>query len=150
MEQEEQQTEFQITLNRNSLLDLNITRKWTFFLSIMGFIFIGIMVLLAVVMMVTGTMIDAQAVHMPFSMTWFSLIYLIFAVIMFFPAWYLLKFSSTMKNALYSKNTNDIEVAFHYLMAHFRYMGIYVIVILALYAVGIIAAIVGASFFSAF
>lgn len=123
-----------IELLQETIQNLNETRKWTNFLSIMGFIFIGLMILIAfAISSMMSTMAESESA-LPFSGTVLGFIYLIIAFIYFFPILYLYRFSKYTKKALETQNSNDLNEAFKNLKSHYRFMGIITIVMIALYA----------------
>ncbi|HEX5743607.1 MAG TPA: DUF5362 family protein [Flavobacteriaceae bacterium] len=123
-----------IELLQETIQNLNETRKWTNFLSIMGFIFIGLMILIAfAVSSMMSTMAESESA-LPFSGTVLGFVYLIIAFIYFFPILYLYRFSKYTKKALETQNSNDLNEAFKNLKSHYRFMGIITIVMIALYA----------------
>jgi hypothetical protein len=61
-------------------------------------------------------------------------IYIIFAVIYYFPVSYLHKFSREMKQGLSSKDMNSVSFGFQNLKSLFKFLGIFTIVILSVYA----------------
>ena len=125
-----------INLPAQSVVYLNETRKWTTFLSILGFIFTGFLVVLAIVFGVVPELMGPLGSLTP---GWvFTCIYLVLAVIYFFPIYYLFKFSSWSKKALFSNEPNDLNNAFRYLKSHYRFMGILTIVLLGIYMLGFI------------
>ncbi len=131
-------------LSAQSVIYLNDTRKWTLFFSILGFIFMGIMIL-GVIFMLTifGSMspMASPASGMGVMLAFF---YLALGALYFFPIYYLFKFSTHSKNAIYSENSEQIELAFKFLRLHYKFIGILTIIILAIYVlIFIIAAIAG-------
>jgi len=62
-----------------------------------------------------------------------TVIYLIIAVIYFFPIYYLYNFSVKMKKALLSDDQTLLRNAFEDLKSHYKFVGIFTIVILSLY-----------------
>lgn len=130
-----------IELLQETIQNLNETRKWTNFLSIMGFIFIGFMILIA---FAAGSMMAAMGESesaLPFSGTLLGFIYLIIAFIYFFLILYLYRFSKYTKNALETQNPNDLNEAFKNLKSHYRFMGMITIIMIALYALVFIVGI---------
>lgn len=120
-------------LQQEALNNLNETSKWTNFLAIMGFIFIGLMIVLGFFIgSIFSEMVENQP-NMPFSGTVLGFIYLMMGLIYFFPVLYLYKFSTFTKKALMHHNTNDLNEAFKNLKSHYRFMGIITIVILSVY-----------------
>jgi hypothetical protein len=115
-----------------SVVYLNETRKWTIFLSILGFIFLGLMVIMAIF---AGTFFSSMSGGMAPAGTgiFLSIIYLLMAVLYFFPILYLYKFSVHSKRAIYGESTDELTLAFKNLKSHYKFMGILTIVLLSIY-----------------
>lgn len=138
--------EVQETELRNELLlevqaevYLKETAKWAKFLSIVGFIFMGLMVLISLGFIVFSA---AFGDEMPFPMSIFGVVYLLFAGVYFFPIFYLFKFSNNAKQALLEQSSQTLTESMKYIKSHYKFMGILTIVMLALYPIGMIAAII--------
>lgn len=136
--------EFQgLELTPDSISYLATTRKWALFLSIIGFIFIGLMLLMAII---TAT------IAIPFSglpagggiLT--TVLFIILTVLYFFPVFYLFKFANISKSALEQKDSSLMEEALRYHKMLFKFLGVIAIIFLCLYVIAIIAAIVGSLF----
>ncbi|WP_299391588.1 DUF5362 family protein [uncultured Gelidibacter sp.] len=114
---------------------LKETSSWTYFLSILGFIGIGLMVLFgAFFSVVMGLMPGGNPYEsMGMNMSYFGLIYVVMAFVYFFPVLYLFNFSRKMKSALATNNTDDLTAAFSNLKSHYKYLGIFIIAIISLY-----------------
>jgi hypothetical protein len=123
----------------NSVGYLGEMRKWTLFLSVIGFIFIGLAVVGSLFM---GGMLRGFLPTGGFLVTIFILI---FALIYFFPIYFLFKFSAVSKEALNTFDSIKFEEAIHYLKRFFKYIGIMTIVLLCLYAIGLIVGGLGAA-----
>lgn len=123
---------------------LNETRKWTFFLSILGFVFIGLIVIGGFSI---GTIMSAFSDEsLPFPGYAMGFVYLILGALYFFPIYYLYKFSTNMKEALLHKTEESVEDAFLNLKSHYKFVGILTIVMLSIYLLfGIGFALVGLS-----
>ena len=63
----------------------------------------------------------------------FGLIYLIIGAVYFFPILYLYRFSSLIRKALQNKDTQILDIAFRNLKAHYKYIGILMIIALGIY-----------------
>ena len=134
-------------LNQEAMSHLEKARKWTLFLSIMGLIFIALMVLTPFLTLRHFTLPEMPAFGTPM----LALIpLLIFAVIYFFPFWYLLQFSRLSKSALETRDENALERALHFLRLHYQYMGVLVIIGAVIYVVAILGMIIGIGLGSAF
>jgi hypothetical protein len=119
-------------LSEESIKHLDATRKWSFFLSVLGFVGLGFLVLAGLFMMTIFNSFEPQA-YQPFPGTIVGFLYFILAIVYFFPVYYLLKFSSNMKNAIMSRNELTMEEAFRFLKKHYQFIGIMTIVIISLY-----------------
>ena len=118
------------------------TAKWTKFLAILGFIAVGILVLIGIFY---GTIISFIGSTSTFSQAsslgsfafggFFTIIYILIALLYFFPAKYLYNFSVKLKNAIHSSNQSMLSDAFFNLKSHYKYIGILMIILLAFYAV---------------
>ncbi|MEE4178113.1 MAG: hypothetical protein V2I46_11455 [Bacteroides sp.] len=134
-------------LNQEAMSHLEKARKWTLFLSIMGLIFIALMVLTPFFAMRHFALPEMPAFGTPM----FTLIpLLIFAVIYFFPFWYLLQFSRLSKSALETRDENTLARALHFLRLHYQYMGVLVIIGAVIYLLAIFGMMVGVSMMNAF
>ena len=113
--------------------------KWGSFLSLLGFVFIGLIVMGGFVMSLVFAFMPSSAFGghsiFPFPMFLIGFLYLIIGAVYFFPILYLFRFSSRIKQALRFKDQEKLSSAFMNLKAHYRFIGIIMIVGLALYAV---------------
>ena len=120
---------------------LRETAKWTRFLSIMGFIGLGFMV-------IAGLMLPAMMARMPdasgmggmpmagiFAGGFLTVLYLGMALLYFFPIYNMYKFSNAMQSGLDNGDENMVTQAFGNLKFVFKFMGIVTLVILAIYAI---------------
>ncbi|OSZ77978.1 hypothetical protein CAP35_06835 [Chitinophagaceae bacterium IBVUCB1] len=117
--------------------------RWTKFLAIVGFVMIGLMILLGLFMgsiMTTalgGTAIGAM------SGIGFTLIYLLIAALYFYPTYALYKYSVLIKPAINNADTELFNRAIGYKKGMFVYMGVLMIIVIALYALIFLFAIMG-------
>lgn len=121
------------TLNSEIKSYLAETAKWGYFLSIVGFIGIGFMVLAGLFMGSFMSTLGMGAAGM-INPAIFTVMYLIFAALYFFPVLYLFKFSTKMKVALRSDNEAELTTSFQNLKSLYKFMGILTAIILGLYA----------------
>lgn len=122
-----------LELSGNAINDLNSISKWAQFLSILGFIGIGFMVIGALFALMAGNSSSFGRFNGGMNFTFLGILYLVMAVIYFFPVYYLFKFAMNMKNAVATNGSNDMNTAFSYLKAHYKFIGIFTIVILSIY-----------------
>lgn len=123
------------------------TAKWSKFLAIVGFISIGIMIVVSVVLIgVSKTFGDYEETSMiPATgfLSYMWLFYILIAIISFFPTYYLLIFANKTKQAVADKNPVALEEGFRNMKRFAKFVGIVTIIFIALYAVVIIAVIIG-------
>ena len=136
----EQNTEV-LEVTENSKKYLKTTASWTTFMAVLGFIGIAFLVLCGIMVMLTGNLVaNVSYQPMPFH-GFFSVIgvfYIAIAVIAFFPALFLLRFSQQMNKALLSQDTLVLEDAFKNMKAYWKFTGIYTIVMIALCIIAIV------------
>ena len=139
-----------IEIGQESLGYLATTRKWTMFFAILGFVFIGIMLIVG---LLAGSLISgltsglsgssgmegAKAAGGIASILVFIVI-LIFAVIYFFPLLYLLRFSRHTAKAIANLDSNEMQLAFKNLKSYWKYIGILIIIVLVIYLIVFIVA----------
>lgn len=121
-------------------------RKWSMFLSILGFVFIGLFTIVILVMFsLNNTLPSGVSVA-----SFIPVLIVMVMVIYFFPIYYLYKFSSTSKNALITKNASSLANAFCYLKKHYKFIGIMSIVILSVYVLAFVFTIMSGLALSSF
>ncbi|MFN8239213.1 MAG: hypothetical protein U0X39_00440 [Bacteroidales bacterium] len=141
-----------IEVGPEGLAHLNTTRKWTMFLAILGFVFLGLMLIIGVTAgsLVKGMLsglsgmqgmegmegmegVDVAGAAGGLAGGLMIFFILIFAVIYFFPLFYLLKYSSHSKKAVETLDANELTLALKFMKKYWVYMGILIIVLLAIY-----------------
>ncbi|WOD43603.1 DUF5362 family protein [Hwangdonia lutea] len=137
MEQKSVFESFELEIGEDIKGLLKETSSWSYLLSIIGFIGIGLMVIAGIFL---GAMMGANTFGssnpnnaMGFSMGYFGLIYVGMGLIYFFPVLYLFNFSRMMKKALSTTNKADLKSAFTNLKSHYKFMDIFAIVIISIY-----------------
>lgn len=129
-----------MTVDTDILPILNETRKWTMFIAIIGFVGIGFLVVLA---FSVGTIMEMSQQDMPFPSYTFTVIYLLLAVLYFFPVLYLYRFSVNIKKAIDDSSSAGLLEAFANLKAHYKFIGILLIVMLTFYVLAFIIGLIG-------
>jgi hypothetical protein len=123
--------------------------RWTKFLAIVGFIFMGLG-FVAFVMLGSATMNNMAALsgetsqYASLGMTAMIIMYIIIAALYFYPLYALLKYSTGIKTALQTNDKIKFNDAIGYLKGMFKYLGILMIICLALYGIIILFAGLGA------
>lgn len=126
---------------------LSEAAKWGKFLAIVGFILCGLLVVLAFFIptlfmnlppynQLSGSLTSGMSAV-------FTVIYLILAVILFFPCLYLYRFSVKMKLALASVSQENFDLSLQNLKSLLKFYGIFTIVMLSFYALVFIIAMLG-------
>jgi hypothetical protein len=132
-------------LDNDAVNHLAETRKWTKFISVLGFVFMGLMFIVVLILALIG----GSNINGGFSaLTLLPL--LLVCSIYFFPIYYLFQFSSYSGQALNTKDNGLLSKALRYLKMHYRFMGILVIIMVSLYTMVILIMIVTGSFFNFF
>jgi hypothetical protein len=149
MEQQNTSNLFDLQLDQQSSDYLGETARWAKFLSIIGFILCGLLVILGVFMgsFIAGSLSSSMNFG-PASMLgggFFTFLYVAFALVYFFPCLYLYQFSSKMRVALQNNDQVMLNTSLRSLKSCFKYFGILAIVVLGLYALALVAGILGAA-----
>ncbi|MBC7567055.1 MAG: hypothetical protein H7223_08810 [Pedobacter sp.] len=121
--------------------------KWTKFLSVLGFVFTGLMVMLSLsvgaIMSSMNNLVGAQ--NNPYAAMgsgFLTVLLLITAAIYFYPSFILFKFSNAAKQAVLYGDQDSLSAAMGKMKSFFKFWGILMIVVLGFYALAIISAIV--------
>ncbi|MBN2348913.1 MAG: hypothetical protein JXJ22_08760 [Bacteroidales bacterium] len=131
-----------IELSGKTVLILKEIRKWANFLAIIGFIGVGI---LAIVGLVFGFFLkDIGIKELPYPSFVIGMVYLVIALLYYFPVLYLYRFAKFLKVALENNNEHDMVSAFTNLKSHYRFIGILAIILLSFYALIIVFTALGA------
>lgn len=138
---------FQVTNRSKNFLATAAT--WSKFLAIIGFIGTALMVLVGIIAVVAGSAfgnLSQNPVFGAIGSIGIAFIYIILALVYFFPSLFLLNFSSKIKRAIRSSDNLELEEAFKNLKSLFMFYGIMTILFIVLYFFIIIFAMVaGAS-----
>ena len=151
MEQHQPTSLFSLSIDLNTKTYLYEAAKWARFLAIVGMIALGLMVIFGLffsTMMATSSNPFEEPVEggsglMSGVGIGVAVMYIVLALIWFFPLLYLLRFANTMKTSLNSNDQNALNVSFQNLKSCFRYVGIITIILLALYALIFVIALLG-------
>lgn len=123
--------------------------KWAKFLSILGFVGIGLMFLAAIVMMVAGAALSdfsSEYSASPIGAGMVGFIYIIMAVLYFFPVFYLFKSAVGLKKGIIQNDEMSLTDGFQNLKSHYKFIGIMMIVVLSLYALLFLFAMLALAF----
>ena len=142
-----------IEIGQESLGYLDSTRKWSMFFAILGFIFLGIMLVIGIV---AGSFMSAFTSKMTgmegiqgmegtkaaggIASVLFFIYMLVFAVIYFFPLLYLFRFSRHTKKSVANLDANELQLGLKNLKSFWKYIGILMIICLAAFLLVLIIA----------
>lgn len=136
-----------LAINLRSEDFLRNAAKWGKFLAIMGFIMVALMVVFA---LFAGSLIGSAMSGMGgngaagfMGSGFFTVFYLLFAILYFFPVLYLYKFSVKMQDGLRARNQESVAESFKNLKSLFKFMGVLTIILLGFYALGMLAVLIG-------
>lgn len=134
-----------LVIPRTSLHLLMETSNWGKFLSIVGFIFVGLIAVFAFSFGFIFDKMDPEAAsQLPFPMgISFTVIYLLMAVLYFFPCMYLFQFSRKIKEAVTSRDQIRLTEALTHQKSLYKFMGILTLVGLCIYALIFLFALAG-------
>ena len=91
---------------------INETRKWTFFLSIIGFIGVGLIVLIGLFLGSLIPFLSGRGLNTAgFPTFLIGFIYIVIAVIYFFPVYFLYRFSVFAKKAFQTFESGNLHLA---------------------------------------
>ncbi|WP_298512749.1 DUF5362 family protein [uncultured Kordia sp.] len=130
---------FELRLNESSKKFLRETSKWAFVLSIIGFVLSGFLLFVGIFSLIffndAATVLASLSELPPYA---YSIIYMLIAVISFFPALYLYTFSRKMKVALSEKDTEDLTTAFSKLKSYYKFLVLAIISVVFVAILGIL------------
>ncbi len=148
MDQQTPTNLFDLQVDQQSSVFLAESAKWARFLAILGFIMCGMLVLVGLFM---GSFLAGRMSSMNiggstmFSGGIFTFVYILIALLYFFPCLYLFHFGSKMRTALRNNDQEILLESFKNLKSCFKFYGILAIIVLGFYAIALIAAILGAA-----
>ncbi|MES2702968.1 MAG: hypothetical protein V4649_10030 [Bacteroidota bacterium] len=120
--------------------------RWTKFLAILGYIFLGLMLLMGVVMlMAAGAASTFNSAFAGLGAMSIFIMFLFIIAIYFYPIFALMKYSTNMKMAMLTNSKSHFNEAIRHLKNMFKYVGILAIIFLCLYGLVFIFAILGAA-----
>lgn len=130
---------FDIQIDQQTQSYLGESAKWGKFLSIVGFIMCGLLIVFALFF---GSFIAEAMKNMEGGAAigggFLTTLYIIIAAIFFFPCYYLYNYSTKLQVALRSNDQLAFTTAFKNLKSCLKFIGIYTIVMLCFYALGLV------------
>jgi hypothetical protein len=126
-----------LKLTENSLIFMTEIVKWAKFLAICSFVGLGIMALFGAGMII----LQFQGLGNKIQVVLMGIFYILMAALYLFPTLYLYRFATACGEAIKKFNEDIFEEGIENLKSLFRFTGILTIIILSLYAVGILSVI---------
>jgi hypothetical protein len=147
MEPTAQSNLFELQIDHNSTQYLRDAARWGQFLAVVGFIFIGLFVVAAIIFatVLSNAFNSMGSASAAMSGGIIAVVCIIYALIYFFPCLYLYNFSSRMQVALRSNDQDQLNISFRNLRALYRFLGILLIIGLGLWVLAIIISVIGAA-----
>jgi hypothetical protein len=132
-----EQNLFELQVDHETTSYLSEIAKWARFLSIVGFVMCGLLIVFA---LFAGTMATLNPLGGTMGAGGFMQIVLLIAMVAlyFFPCLYLFNFAKKMQLALRNNDQINLNDSFRNLKSNFKYVGILTIVILSFYAIGLL------------
>ncbi len=120
--------------------------KWGKFLSIVGFVSIGLIVIFMLIMIFAGgaamlSGLGESAVFAGLGMGFIVIFYGLMIAMYFFPTLFLYRFSTKMKIALDANDQQSLSESFKNMKSVLKFWGIFTAIIIGFYAVGILASL---------
>ena len=153
MEQNQDLSLFNLNLDQTGRSHLAEAARWAKFLSIVGFIMCGIIVLVGVFFGSVFSTLTSGYGNSPYDDlsasaasglgTMAAVFYIIFALIYFIPTLFLYRFATKTKTALASNDQVVLNASFQNLKACFRFVGILTIIMIALWLLAMIVGLLG-------
>lgn len=138
---------FEGGLDERSKAYLLETTRWTKFLAIMGFIFLGLMIIGSLVLFAFGASMSSTYSGMSgfgglggYMGIGMGLLYLLIAAFYLFPIISLYRFSINMKRGINTNNAELVTEAFRHQKNLYKFIGILMIIVIALYLLIIVVA----------
>lgn len=134
-----------LIIPKSSLHLVMETARWGNFLSIIGFVFVGLIAVLAFsIGFIMENLVEESPEDFPFESSGIiTVIYLLVALLYFFPCLYLYRFSAKMKAAVLSRDQDQLSGALENQKSLLKFMGILTIIGLAFYAIALLFAFLG-------
>lgn len=136
-------TKTELQIDAASRKYLKETSKWAKFLSIVGFISVGLMILMALFIgTIYSTMMPELGQVQGFPMWIMSAFYILIGILYIMPMLYLYRFATKVQLALIRDDQIELTSSFENLKSLFKFVGIATIIFLGLYAIIIIGTII--------
>ena len=124
-----------LKVNEQMIQSIVSTKTWTKFLSIMGFITAGFVIIVGIIFMIFGGAIFSKEAEAPYAVL-IGIVYILMSLLYIIPSRYLFMYSSALSRFLGAKSELELESALSYQKSFWKFWGI-------LFLIGIIIAVIG-------
>jgi hypothetical protein len=130
-------------LTPNSIAHLITAAKWGKFLAILGFISIAFMLIAGLLIGLAFSLMQDKLSSLGeitnlIAPKWFVIFYLVLGIVGFIPVFFLNSFSNNVTRSVRNNDTKAMTLALKRLKNLFVFVGIYTIILLAVYIIAII------------
>ena len=132
-----QEQDLIIKVDLNLKLKMESLRKWALFIAIMGFIGVGFMLLFALIFVFVGSAMPMPQ-EAPFAGGMIGFMYLVLAILYFFPVYFLYKFADNLEHCLKGRDANRFFTSMDFLRRHYKFIGIIIIISLAFFVLAML------------
>lgn len=155
MEETQSSSLFSLSIDPLTKAHLSETARWARFLAIVGMISLALMILFGLIYSIwISSMVDSMQNQVGFQPRAYStglaagsaFVFILMAVVGFFPLLYMLRFANQMRTALYGNDQESLNTSFQNLKRYFRYLGIITIIGIGLWVIWLL--VVGVAVFS--
>jgi hypothetical protein len=129
--------ERKIEIGPEILNSLDVTRKWTTFLSVLGFIFLGLVIIGGLAAGLFLTLFKTQESKLGIPESLLVILFVIVGIAYFFPAFFLFRFSRNTRDAIHNLDIKKLSKGFRNLYLFFKIIGIMVILVLLIYVLAL-------------
>jgi len=140
---ENSQDDRKLEIGPEILKNLNATRKWTTFLSVLGFIFLGLLIIGGLAAGLFLTVFKSGENLLGFPESFLIIAFFVVGIVYSFPVLFLFRFSRNTRDAIHNNDILKLTKGFKNLYLFFKIIGILVILVLLIYVIAL--AVSGAS-----
>ena len=147
MEQDQNTSLFGLSIDPAAKSHLSDAARWAKFLAIVGFIVCGLIIIVGIfagslLERMSSTRYERFDTNVEMNTRGLgavaTVLYILMALLYFFPCLFLFNFASKMKTALLSNDQDSLNSSFQNLKKTFRYVGVLTIIVLCFYVIALL------------
>ena len=127
--------ENKIEISSEALDNLNVTRRWTTFLSVLGFVILGLIIVAGIATSLFLTVFKTQQTNLGIPESLMMVVFATIGILCYFPVFFLFRFSKNIRDAIQNNDQRKLAKGFRNLRLFFGYFGILVILIISVYLI---------------